>query len=533
MNSSMWLIIRKDLRRFWPVLTLWCAALVLRVGLGAWLDEARMMSGREEALFAMILVVLLNIHLICRVISEDSPVKEAAFWRMRPVSGGQMLRAKLVFLGVWTVALPMVLAAVAGWSYGFTMREAVGVVVGQGVLHTVIGLGFGMLAIMTQRVLVSLVGLWLVAVVGDVASREWRNGHMGMTMNGAIYETVSLDCSRTLVMTIIGVLACGSAAAWVYAKRNRWGAIGILGLGLGGAGLVGALWSWDVLSAVPALKRLEPIKDGRYQATVLRMGMESGSTVNDVSFRHFDATLKWSGAEAGEVCATYRIEGRLTGADGREITQSHEVESSAGFDMAVPLREMGIGHVQASPFTRTEECVTFIRVRAADLEAFKGQEVSWRGQVSAKVGRLEIEARVPLQVGAVYQSGAYQFRVGNVERSNAELRVTFVERRSEAPTLIRRANASRVVSGVMPLMYALINAERGEAMLANGGGGGGGSSDGYFKYGRRTLNFDPRDDLAKLDKKEWAEWLRGAELVSFRFVEHRRIKTEVSAVYRP
>jgi hypothetical protein len=391
-----------------------------------------------------------------------------------------------------------------------------------------------MLAILTQRVLVSLVGLWLVTVVVQVVSQAWRPMGRGVSINDATYKSISLEWSQALIMTIIVVAACVGAAAWVYARRDRRGASGVLAAGVIGVWATAAFWTWDVLSEVPALKRLEAGADGRFQTVAEVKGTDSGSSVNGVSFRHLDATLRWTGAEEGEVCATYLIEGSLTGADGREIAQFHEVESAAGFDLSVPLREIGIGRVKASPFmTGTGEGVTLMKLRSAEWAAVAGRELTWRGQVSAKVGRLEIEARVPLKPGAVYQDGSYQFRVGDVETLNTELKVTCVERRSDGPTLVKRANASRMVSGVMPLMYALINTERGEAVGASGGGGGGGSSDGYFKYGRRTLHFGQRGDLAKLDKKEWTEWLRGAELVSFRFVEHRRVKTEVSAVYRP
>lgn len=530
----MGLIIKKDLRRFWPVLTLWCSALGMRAGLDAWLGEERLMAGRQEGLFAMILVVLLNIHLVCRVIAEDSPIKEGAFWRMRPVTGGQMFRAKLVFLGGWTVALPMLVAAVAGWGYEFTGRETMWVVVGQGLLHGMIGLGFAVVAMLTQRVLVAVAGLWLVMIVVQATTLAWRPMSMATTLQNGTYKSVSLEWSQTLVVTMIVVAACGSAAAWVYARRDRWGAAVALGLGVLSAWAAGAFWTWDVLRGVPALQRLEASDDGRYQATLTRIGLESGSTVNDVEYRHLDARLNWSGAEAGEVCATYLIDGRLTAADGREITQFNEVDSAEGFDITVPLRELGIGRVQSYPYARAAgEGVTLMRVRAEVMDTMKEQELTWRGQVSAKVGSLEIEARVPLRPGADYRNGAYQFRIGDVETMKTELKVTCVERRSDAPTPVKRANASRVVSGVMPLMYALINTERGEAVLASGGGSAGGASDGFFKYGRRTLHFGQRGELAKLDKKEWEEWLRGAELVSFRFVEKRRVKTEVSAVFRP
>jgi hypothetical protein len=530
----MWLIVRKDLRRFRPVLALWCAALVFRAGLGAWMEEERILSGREEAMFAMILVVLLNIHLVCRVIAEDSPIKEGVFWRMRPVTGGQMLRAKLAFLGGWTVVLPVTVAAVAGWGYGFTGWETGAVMIGQGVLHGGIGLGFVTLSILTQRVLVSLAGLWLVGVAGQVASMTMRPVGGAITMHSAPYKSVSLEWSQTLVMTMIAVAACGGAAAWVYARRDRWGAAVALGLGVLGAWTAGAFWTWDVLGAVPALKRLEASADGRYRAVATRAGMESGSTLSDVSFRNLDARLNWSGAESGEVCATYLVEGSLTAADGREITQFNEVESAEGFDMNVTLRELGIGRVQTFPYERAEgEGVTLMRLRSAVLDTLKGQELTWRGHVSAKVGRLEIEARVPFKPGAAYRSGAHRFKVIDVERVNDELKVTFMERRPDAPTPVKRANPGRVVSGEIPLMYALINAERGEAVPASGGGSAGGASDGYFKYGRRTLHFGQRGELAKLDEKEWTEWLRGAELVSFRFVEKRRVKAEVVAVYRP
>ncbi len=532
-NASIWLIVRKDLRRFWALLTLWCAALAVRATLDAWLGE-ELLSGREEGIFAMMLVVLVNIQLVCWVIAEDSPIKEGAFWRMRPITGGRMLRAKLVFLGAWTVVLPVVVAAVAGWYYGFTAIETAWVMVGQGLLHGAIGLGIGVIAMLTERILVSVVGLWFVGMVAQMTSMTLRPKGVPTGIQSGVYASVSLEWTRMAAGALILVAACGSAAAWVYARRDRRGALVALVLGATSAWAAGAFWTWDALSGVPALKRLAASENESYRVMVVRTGMESGSTVDGLSFRHLDATLQWSGAKDGEVCATYLITGRLTGADGRGIAQFAEVESAAGFDLTVALREIGIESVQGSPFRKgTEEGVTLMRLRAGDLQARAGQEATWRGEVSAKVGRVEIEARVPLKRGAFYQDGAYRFRVVDVETVNAEIQVTSTERRADTPTLGKRANTSRVVSGVMPLMYALINTERGEAVLASGGGGGGGSSDGYFKYETRTLHFGQRGDLAKRDAQEWAEWLRGAELVSFRFVEERRVKSELEVVYQP
>lgn len=533
-TPSTRLIIRKDLRRFWPLLTLWFAALVVRAALDAWLGDERGLSNRQEGMFAVILVVLLNITLVSRVIAEDSPIKEAAFWRIMPVTGGQLLRAKLMFLGGWTVLLPMTVSALAAWYYDFTAGEIVRVVLGQGMLHGMIGLGIGMLAVLTERVLVSFVGLWFAMVLGQIASTTLRPTSASAAMQSGPYASLSLEWTRMTVGGVLVLLACGGAAAWVYARRERLGALGALALGVAGAWASGTYWAWDLLGEVPTFRRLAAVDDERHRLTVVRTGMESGSTINGVSLRHLDATLRWSGSKNGEVFATYLIAGRATLADGTEIAQFNEIHSAAGYDVTIPLREIGIERVRNFQFTSdTEEGVTLMKLRPEQLQATAGQPVTWRGEVSAKVGRVEIEARVPLTPRAVYQDGAFRFRIAQVETGNAEIKVSCIERRPDLPTPVKRANNRRVVSGVMPLMYALIHPQRGEAILASGGGGSGGSSDGYFEYNTRTLYFQQRSDLAKQDQVEWAEWLRGAELVSFRFVEERRVKKEVEVAHQP
>lgn len=528
MNSTTWLIIKKDLRRYWWLLVLWCGALLVRVSQAALWDDG-FSADQGRGVFIMMFALLVNVVLIVRVIGEDSPFKEAAFWRTRPISGGQMLRAKLLFLGGWTLVLPCVVAAAGSWYYGFTASETLGVVAAQLILHTVVGGSFLVCALFTHRALVTLFGIWLVAAVVQAVTQVWWRHDAFTKMSIVAPNSPSLEWSQTLVVSLLMAAACVWAAALVYGQRARSGAAGVLVLGVLGSVFVNAFWRVDLLNGVPALAQLEAREDGKYQAKVTRTMSDAEHIYNGVSYRQLSAVLEWTGVEGYDGYVSYQAEGRLKRSDGDEITQYYPSRTTGGYDLMRTLRRMGVERVLTKSAERKgEQGVTLMQLHGERWDAFKQGGAVWSGWVSAKMGRIEPEARVPVTSGAVYRKGSARFGINDVVVTDSELRLSLFDRRPDVPRFAATADAGHIMGGSDVDMYALVNLSKSEAILASGGGSRGRSEDGIFQYGRRSLIFRARAGKPGLERAEWEEWLRGAELVCFRFVEERRVKVPVS-----
>ena len=230
MNSLIWHIIKKDLRRFRALLAMWCAALVIRVVAAGLVGNDT--GGRMEAgmVILFVLILFLNALMVTRVVAEDSPLKEAAFWRSRPITGRQMMTAKVFFLVVWTLILPALVVVAAGYAYGFTGWECVAVAAGQLIIHASIGALFLTTSILTQRVWAAVLGV-LVLLVAVQISR----GARVTPEEASPFESVSLGLSGVSVATAVGMVALGAAVTWVYRERRRpvAAAGGLFGVGSG------------------------------------------------------------------------------------------------------------------------------------------------------------------------------------------------------------------------------------------------------------------------------------------------------------
>lgn len=529
MNSVVWHIIKKDLRRFRLLLALWVAALLVRVCIAGW-TEQNYAPESGLGILAFMLVLLLNAHLVVSVLGEDSPVKEAAFWRTRPIAGRQMMSAKLLFLAGWTLVLPMAVVAVAGWSYGFTARECAAVAAGQLIVHGLIGGIFLLVSLFTQRVWATILGLGLVLILAQVFLMRVAVMHV-MRSSGAIapavieFEPASLELSRMVIAVVVLLVACGTAVLWVYRERRRAVAALLLVAGIVGMKVTTSFWPLDFLNRVSVLSRSEARADARYAATIVQTKSSGRATVNDVSYRQVFATMKWSGLGADEVCVPYRVEGRVVWPDGVELADNRgEVREFPNYsDLMAALKSLGVDQVPRSPFQGEGNGVTLARLLEADYARLKQAPAEWRGRISVMVGRLEPEWRVPLKVGAQSEQGAARFTVTEVNLDRDQLKLKVHERRPDLPKWKLAAFQGGRFTGWLPQSYALINESRKEAVMANGGGSSSGTNDGFFSFIRTGVYFPGTQGRKEYGSVDRDEWLGGAELIRFRFVEERRV----------
>lgn len=113
-------VVRKDTRALAGRMAWWLGLMVLKLAVGAWLflspNVTRAMF--EAAGYALIVLALtegaLLFLLAALLVREDPPVGENTFWRTRPISGAQLLAAKLAGAFVLLV-LPAIVTSVPWW----------------------------------------------------------------------------------------------------------------------------------------------------------------------------------------------------------------------------------------------------------------------------------------------------------------------------------------------------------------------------------------------------------------------------------
>ncbi|MFH1500228.1 MAG: hypothetical protein ABII82_20680 [Verrucomicrobiota bacterium] len=531
MRSTVRHIVSKDLIRFWPLLTLWTAALILRVSLPVALADSLAVSNRGERIFAFLLILLLNALLVVRVVAEDSPLKEAAFWRKLPISGGQMLRAKLLFIIGWTMLLPVCIVTVAGLLQGFTADETMRVATAQLVVHGLVGGMFFMVSLLTQRVLASILGLWLFGTAAQLVSSAagWDSRHHGLGnefVEVTRSMTPSLALSAHIIAWLLALAACTVAALWIYRERRRWPAAVMLCAAIIGAKTVASVWPWDYLMWAPPLKNEVAKSDPRYAADIKMIENLGRNSINGVVYRDLKATANWSGLAPREVALVYRTEGSVIWTDGTKTSQVQDLAPFNKDHLNPGLMTLGVARPRVPIAQSLLAELALARLREAEYAALGQGPAEWQGRISAMIGHMEPELRLPLQKRS-YQNGAVRIAITETEFAAERLVLKLYESRPDIPAGKLAATRLAQTMRNSTSSYALINHGRGEAILTSGGGGGSGATDGFLSTKRSELHFNAAELGRPFDADAWHTWLSEAELVRFRFIEHRRVAFDI------
>ncbi len=251
MNAA-WHIARKDIRRLaWPV----SGWLLLVGGSAAGLSllsmpvAAEPTPGARQAIvlpyawmgglsafvtLAVVLQSLVAFVLAGFLVLQDPPTGTATFWSTRPISGGRLLRAKLLAAFLLLVLAPVIVLTPIWLADGFALLE-----VGHAALEfmawqlAIVGLGMG-LAALTEN----LGGFLLVAFGGGVAFVLLR---MEALWKWAEVSSPSVADARSELVTLIPLVAVAIILVRQYASRREpvWG---IAGVAL--AAMVFARWAW-------------------------------------------------------------------------------------------------------------------------------------------------------------------------------------------------------------------------------------------------------------------------------------------------
>jgi len=252
----IWHLVKKDLRLLWPWLALWYVALVLLIYKDFWLQTKSsdhfFVIHHDSFIYISFLLGLSTLAyaspliLVASLVDADPPLDDRAFWRTLPLGGARLFAAKILFLFIFAVLVPALIAAPGKWFPG---------------VHP------------DQRL--SLLGSWAAFLAAAVillflAASLFRKPLVGFAMLGGLpfflsvalpflasgYLLFYLFTIFTWASATVALLACLATVACIYIQHRRRLALKVLLLGLALAVTVGCLWPDDPLFAPEPAPRL-------------------------------------------------------------------------------------------------------------------------------------------------------------------------------------------------------------------------------------------------------------------------------------
>jgi hypothetical protein len=253
-----WHIVRKDLRRFWPLLVVPCLVALLRFGVGIHLlgtNDTDSASFNHMAVYAHVLWgvgLFITYMLVAAVIQEDS-VASPAFWQTRPISRLRLLAAKALGLGLMFGLLPVILSVPWWLGCGFGWNE-----IGRAAAETLaIQMAVVVLAL-PWAVVTGHYGRFLLWTV--VAVVAWATAVVLLAERLTVSpSSLSPGTGVTRLLVIAALAAAGGlgVAAHQFLSRRTWRSI-VLIICVAATMVAAGLWWTGDASALWALKPIAP-----------------------------------------------------------------------------------------------------------------------------------------------------------------------------------------------------------------------------------------------------------------------------------
>ena len=488
-------ILRKDLRRGWPLLLLWAALLAYWIA-PIWADPLDAESLERLGSGRAVLVLLAGILGAGLTIQQDPLVGVRELWMTRPIRPSSLLAAKALFLGVFVVLPPIALQLAVLARYGLPLDR-------------------------WPVQLVELALPWAAAIAVASLVAAWTRGLPGFLGGLAV---LFLGFSLSLVPSARGHIsdlavsfpssplpALGAVSLLLlllmYATRRRTlgVVVGVPLLVLAGSGAL----SWRLTEFLERAPRqfLPEVRveltpgPGRTAFAAERPGATAGR-IMDLWF-----VASPAGQTHGRVLTLSRIDGEIEWDDGRstpfyvagEWYLADSPSRTVGLDWAD-----GRGPRQAWRALGIQGDRTF--------ESLLGRSGTLRGRADGTAWELAEIETLPLRPGAEHEQQGSKLRILEVDRAPGDFQIR-----------LRSRDLFDLRLGYPRLQIALANRDRGETIpLQLRGGGGRMTWPGLLAprpalvWAREAVMgvrdpfaFDSADAGAALD----SEWLDGAELL--------------------
>jgi hypothetical protein len=470
----MWHIFAKDLRRLrWPLVA-WIAIVIARVVTTAFLSELaftdfawQFIGGNVSALFATVDVLMLAL-LVSGLVHDEPLLGPDAFWLTRPIRPTTLLTAKLVFAGVFLIAVPAVGQSVAVAAMTRTAADALRVIP-----SALVNQGLWVVAFVAIATLTPSPARFAVALVGSVAT---------LAIAGALFTAVLIltaeidsppgspiaDRSGAIVGSCLWAAVALMVIVCQYRTRRVRQALfaGIAGMLLSAA--IVNWWPW------PFAKAAEPdLGPWARDAAAVHVELDRNDepyVVDDFAFRRHDlprklvaAPVRVTGVPPAYGSQSTGVRTRLEFPDGTVLQSTHGStvgvrRESAGtlFDQNAQFRA-ALGTTRLlmprSPEAPFSEWPVVLAVTDADYQ-----------RLGRRPGRLTATIDLFLRDSRVI--GSLPLMEGAALRGRSRFEIRRVARRPDGCTVLIREGAigSNQIAGT-PFRFVLRNQQRGEAVL--------------------------------------------------------------------
>ena len=429
-----WHIVKKDLRALrWPIL-LWVLVIIAKLGIGVTMLTADGTEGPDWFLrLDMFAKLMAGIECVCFVfmaalIHEDLLVGTTAFWMTRPISGGRLLRAKLLSIGLVFWVMP-VLVSLPWWQgCGYGLREiawaaaetvalqAIFVLVG--LLWAVVTDGYGRFLMWTLLMLIS------IPAIGGMISLHFSKANTVVTAGVAT--------SRMAVALVLAVAGIAAVVVHQFVTRRFWRTVAIIGATTGLIIMTTLWWPWDLQIAA----KWHAYGESRVEANWPTTAAPAGLTLTLGS-----AELARAPGARADRPVQLRVNYRVEGLPGSQAL----VPAVANYSLSWPDGTRDAGWSWVRPEQSLSRLITYRVLNQTPAEkwarddsqagttisaatATRLQAVPAAFSLKVRYGVVEVEsaASVPLQPAARTLNGFLGERLAHVEKIGEQLEVTFV-----------------------------------------------------------------------------------------------------------
>lgn len=249
----VWNIVRKDFRHLRLYLAGWLGVAMLQVV--SW-PESGIYNSRPDISFYqgifLVLTITLQIFLltaiVARLVQSDSILGSTAFWLSRPVSGGQLLTSKLVFLLMILVLPSLLLEVLVHSRYGVTpadlLRSIPQIVLWQLCVVAVLMVFAVLTRDLTRMFLLTLGCLVASSWITTILPSLFGSGGADLPSTFA-----TLEASRWIAMCLFSLAVSALVLACQYLLRRTRVSMILSCLGFFLFCLSMEYWTWDFLAS--------------------------------------------------------------------------------------------------------------------------------------------------------------------------------------------------------------------------------------------------------------------------------------------
>lgn len=463
-----WHIAKKDLRALrWP-LGLWLLCIVAKLGIGVLLLNDNGEEGvewfQQMDFLAQGLAVgeVLSFVLVAALIQEDLMVGTEAFWMTRPISGGRLLRAKLLTIGLVFIVAPVLITLPWWLGCNYGAAEIAWAAVETAAVHAFVVLAALLWAAVTDglgRFLMwTLVTLAVTPMVTAILAYYAKRGSPG-----PVPELMSTRLMVACAIMIVGTLV---VLVHQYLTRHTWRSIAVIGGTLGLLILALGFWPWAWNIEPKVFGYLLRRAEGEWPAGAEPAGLKF--TLQSAEF----AARKDRPSRPGSLATSYRVEGLAEGQGMMSYPSEHswrwpDGTSESGYASGRSLlhsmamnqaRAFVAGKSTAVPWER-EHVSMLSFLPSSTMAKVRAQAPEYRLQARLQLMQFESVTPVPLQAGDWQVGGAVGERITAVEKSGEQLEVTFIRHAPEP--FVDLVAGGRMAPTAWYSRYVLVNRHNG------------------------------------------------------------------------